>query len=228
MADAQHKALLCSADERLSGASSALLVIDMQNDFCAPGGYISSLGIDVSPIAPIVPCLAKLIDEARQAGVPVIWVFAQYEDHLIPRSMLARKQQQGVKSVCCAKGSWGGEPFGVSPADGERVILKHNYDAFHQTDLDQTLRDLGVETLVFAGVQTNVCVESAVRHAHSLGYYTIIAADCVASHMQAQHEASLKTLGFLFADLLDSDSIARNWRAGREGRVEEEAAFAGK
>ena len=81
------------------------------------------------------------------------------------------------------------------------------------TDLDAQLKALGVETLVFTGVQTNVCVESTLRDAHSHGYFTVLVSDCVASHMPAQHEATLANVRFLLGYLTDSPALKSVWRA---------------
>lgn len=203
--------ILRSLRERLVIGRSALLVVDMQNDFCAEGGYISRLGREIRQYVELAPRICALIEEARANGVPVIWLMAQYDHHLIPKPMLAR-QLESSAGVCCGAGTWGAEPFGVGPAPDEVTVIKHSYSGFRGTELDTVLRDQQVDTLVFAGVQTNVCVESTLRDAHSLGYYPVVARDCVMSHMPQEHAASLNTIGFLFGDVIDSAEIAEHWR----------------
>lgn len=218
----ENAPLLYSPEQRLLQVKSALLVVDLQNDFCAPGGYISKLGRDISNIEQIVPCIERLVEEARFNAVPVIWLTAQYDDDLIPAPMLAKKRERGIAAVCCAKGSWGAQPFGVSPVLGEPIVVKHSYDGFHDTSLDALLQNMAIETLVIVGVQTNVCVESTIRHAHSLGYYVLLATDCVMSHMEIQHHASLGTIEFVLGDLIRSDRIASLWRTRRAADREPE------
>lgn len=192
---------------------TALLVIDMQNDFCADGGYVSKLGRDPAPCRAIVPKLGEVIAAARTARVPVLWLMADYDLKAVPPAMRERQAELGMADTCCARGSWGAAPFGVAPAPGESVVVKHCYSGFIGTDLDAQLKALGVETLVFTGVQTNVCVESTLRDAHSYGYFTVLVSDCVASHMPAQHEATLANVRFLLGYLTDSPALKSVWRA---------------
>jgi ureidoacrylate peracid hydrolase len=127
--------------------------------------------------------------------------------------MAQRFAAQGNGHICCAPGTWGAEFHGVAPAPGEAVIDKHCYSAFIGTDLDERLRTRGARTLVFAGVQTNVCVETSLRDAYSLGFHVVAAADCVASHTAELHEATLKNVRFLFGDVLSGREIAALWPA---------------
>jgi len=191
---------------------TALVVVDMQNDFCADGGYVSKLGRDPAACRAIVPKLAELIAAARAKRVPVYWLMADYDQNAVPAAMRARQSEMGMAAVtCCARGSWGAAPFGVAPEAGEPVIVKHCYSGFAGTDLDQRLRQAGVETLVFTGVQTNVCVESTLRDAHSRGYFPVLVSDCVASHMTAQHDATVANVRFLFGYVAGSAELKTAW-----------------
>jgi len=98
------------------------------------------------------------------------------------------------------------------------VIEKHSYSAFAGTDVEQQLRARDVRTLVFAGVQTNVCVESSLRDAVCRGFYTVLASNCVASHTLPLHEATLTNVQFLFGDVLERSRIATIWSAALKSR----------
>jgi ureidoacrylate peracid hydrolase len=203
---------LAKLEERLDSGHTAILVIDMQNDFCAKGGYVEvGTGLDAAPCRAVVDPINELVASGRAAGVPVIWVKADYSWDKVPPGMRAKALARGTKTLFACSGTWGGEFFGVSPATDELVVEKHTFSAFMGTPLDRQLRALGIRTLVFCGVQTNVCVDSSVRDAAALGFYTVIASDCVASHTQALHDASLKTLGFLFGDVLPREEIVAHW-----------------
>lgn len=207
-----QRAPLKTAADRLKPGHTALLVIDMQNDFCAEGGYIESVvGKNTAPCRAAAAPLMALVEAARGAGVPVLWVRADYRLDKLPESMAARFAEQGKGRVCCAPGSWGADFYGCAPAPGEAVIDKHCYSAFIGTDLEVRLRARGVRTLVFAGVQTNVCVETTLRDGYSLGFNVVAAADCVASHTAELHEATLKNVRFLFGDVLSGREIAALW-----------------
>lgn len=203
--------VLDTLEERLAASRCAVLVIDMQNDFCAPGGYASRLGRDVSACRALVPRLERFIHLARTHERPVIWIMAQYDRSLIPRPMLIRKLQSSTDEDCCPAGSWGAAPYGVQPAAEDRVIVKHCYSGFYGTRLEEVLTALQVDTLIFTGVQTNVCVESTLRDAHSRGFYVVIAEDCVMSHMAKEHQASLSTISMLFGDVMTSERIVELW-----------------
>jgi ureidoacrylate peracid hydrolase len=143
----------------------------------------------------------------------VFWVRADYRLEKLPASMATRFAAQGSVRICCEPGSWGAGFHGVAPAPGEAIIDKHCYSAFIGTDLEERLRARGIRTLVFAGVQTNVCVETSLRDAYSLGFHVVAAADCAASHTAELHEATLKNVRFLFGDVLSGREIAAFWPA---------------
>lgn len=196
---------------RLDPAHTALIVIDMQNDFCAEGGYVEKVvGRSAAACRAIVESVNHLIDAARQARVPVCFVRAIYDPAKLPPGMLA-KQREKSDAICCHEGSWGAAFHGVAPDPEDLVVTKHSYSAFHATDLAETLRNHGVKTAVFAGVQTNVCVESSVRDALCHGFYTVVVRDCVASHAPQLHDATLMNVQLFLGDLLDLGQIRQIW-----------------
>jgi len=200
---------LCDA---LKPESAALLVIDMQNDFCAPGGYIDKvMGKDVSAASGICDTLSHLLQAARAHKVPVLWIGADYSLDRIPASMLRKLRQRGITAVCCEPGTWGADWFGVRPEPGEPVLIKHNYSGFSGTQLEQELRSRHVETLVLTGVQTQICVESTAREGHSLGFTCVVPKDAVASHTANLHEASLMNMQFLFGDVCATQDVVSAW-----------------
>jgi ureidoacrylate peracid hydrolase len=198
---------------RLAPQRCALLVVDMQNDFCAPGGYIDrTMGKDVSAAAAILPLVNELIASARQARVPVLWLRADYSHERIPDSMAVKLAQRGIEAECCKPGTWGFDWYGVSPQSGEAVVTKHTYSGFIGTGLQQALSRLACTTLVFAGVQTQVCVESTLRDAHAHGYFCVAAQDAVGSHTPGLHAATLDNVRFLFGDVCNTSEIVAAWK----------------
>jgi ureidoacrylate peracid hydrolase len=192
----------------------AVLVIDMQNDFCSVDGYIErSLGKSAERCRAIAQPIMELVGAARSVMAPVIWIKADYSLDLIPCHMRAKRIERGIEAVCCAPTDWGSEFYGVRPDPTEPIVVKHCYSGFIGTDLETILHNLRAYTLVFAGVQTNVCVETTLRDAASRGFYPIVASDCVASHTHHLHEASIENIRTFFGGVADRSTIARLWRS---------------
>ena len=161
--------------ELLQPARSALLVIDVQNDYCHPNGALGRHGADLGSVAPALANIQRLIEAARLSGAAVFFVRNWHEAWANSPGWRARTPRQ---SEAAQARSWGAEFYGVTPAPGEPVIDKQRYDAFIGTPLDSALRALGRGTLVLTGFGTNVCVESTARHAVFLDYHIVFAARC--------------------------------------------------
>ncbi|HET7866182.1 MAG TPA: isochorismatase family cysteine hydrolase [Burkholderiaceae bacterium] len=185
----------------LQPASTALVVIDMQRDFCAPGGYAARAGIDVSRLAAPIAAIRRLLDAARAAGWLVVHT---REGHLPDLSDCPSEKLRRSAIAGAAIGSRG--PLGrllirgehghdfideLQPIVGEQVVDKPGYGAFHQTDLAQTLAARGITTLVLCGVTTEVCVHSTLREAVDRGFRCITVGDACAGSSAALHEAAL-------------------------------------
>jgi ureidoacrylate peracid hydrolase len=204
---------LATLAERLAPAHTALLVIDMQIDFCARDGYVEKLlGKDAAACRAVVAPIAALAGRARAARVGVVWIRADYSPDKVPPHMALKAHERGTTAPFCHAGTPGAAFFELSPGPGEPVIDKHCFSAFIGTGLEQRLRSAGVRTIILSGVQTNVCIDSTMRDAASLGFHVVVAADCVASHTPALHDATLKNAAFLFGDVVLSAEIARIWR----------------
>jgi len=171
--------------------SIALIVIDMQRDFAEPGGFGESLGNDVSRITAIVPAVSALIAGFRGAGLPVIHTMECHRPDL--SDCPPAKRNRGTPSLRIGdKGPMGriliaGEPGtaildAVAPRPGEIVIEKPGKGAFYATELGEKLKGLGIRQLVFAGVTTEVCVQTSMREANDRGYDCILAEDATESY----------------------------------------------
>jgi ureidoacrylate peracid hydrolase len=205
--------LLDSVEKRLDPAHTAVMVIDMQNDFCAEQGYVERVvGKETSACRAVVPAIMDLVTAARSRRIPVFWIKANYDPDRLPEGMLVKQREKSAE-ICCGTGSWGHEFYGVTAADREPVIEKSCYSAFVGTEVEKELRERGVRTVVFAGVQTNVCVESSLRDAVCRGFYVVLASDCSASHTQPLHEATLDNVRFLMGDVIDRAAIKHVWAA---------------
>lgn len=202
-------ALLRTPDEQLQPAHTALVVVDMQNDFCAEGGYLQrERGYDVSAIPAIAANIGRLADAARRAGTAVVWLRSVYDFKYLNAAHIAKRVTEG----CCMEGSWGADFYALRPEGGEAVIDKHHFSGFHDTGLDRELRARGIRTLVMTGVATNVCVDSTLREGFFLGYNIVLAEDCVGSNSRAGHEGTLATVRNNIGSVMNSTALIETFQ----------------
>ena len=193
-------------------ASSALVVVDVQNDFCAPGGYYERTGADLAPIERAVDRLVHFVAAARRSGTAVIFVRSQYDEVYLSETQNRRRRRVGWDVPLCRVGTPGFDFYKVQPLMGEPVVTKHRFDAFYQTDLELLLRTNGKHNLLFAGVATNVCVESSLRSAFMRDFSVILLEDCSAARNARAHEAALENVRYHFGIVAKADDIERSWR----------------
>ena len=203
--------------DRFSAAHTALLIVDMQKDFCAEGFGAHAAGRDLSAAKRAIPVIAGLLLAARENGVRVAHVgFCTLADHASdsgPWLAQRRRATYSSDSLCLA-GTEGAEFVPeLAPARGEWVVRKHRYSAFSGTDLDMLLRSKGVRSVVVTGVSTNACVESTLRAAFDLDYYLAVPPDAVGSWDQRLHEATLANVDHRFGVTPMSAELAEVWRA---------------
>lgn len=180
---------------------TALVVVDMQNDFCHPQGWLASIGVDVQPARrPIAP-LQSLLPRLRRRGVPVLWVnWGNRPDRInlspsllhvynpdgrstgLGAALPQAPAEAGQSRRVLEKNSWGAqvvEPLQVMP--GDICIDKFRMSGFWDTCLDSTLRNLGVHSLLLAGVNADQCVLATLMDANFLGYDCLLLEDCCAT-----------------------------------------------
>ena len=169
----------------------ALIVIDMQRDFAEPGGFGESLGNDVSRITKIVPDVKRLIEGFRKAGLPVIHTMECHRPDL--SDLPPAKRDRGNPSLRIGdEGPMGriliaGESGTailpeLAPIDDEVVIEKPGKGAFYATDLGEILQQRGITQLLFAGITTEVCVQTTMREANDRGYECLLAEEATESY----------------------------------------------
>ncbi len=176
-------------------AAAALLVIDVQNDFCAAGGYFDKTGADISAAQPAIARMVGLIDSARAAGVRVIFARSHYDPIYVSETQNARRRRVGWDVPYCRQGTWGAEFYqGISPLPTERVVIKHRYSAFINTDLNTVLKARNIQSVLVCGVATNVCVETTARDAYMFDYYVTMIDDCSAAYEAKLHLGTLDNM----------------------------------
>jgi nicotinamidase-related amidase len=172
----------------------------MQRDFAEPGGFGASLGNDVSRITRIIPDVKRLIEGCRKAGLPVIHTMECHRPDL--SDLPPAKRDRGNPTLRIGdEGPMGriliaGEPGTailpeLAPIDGEIVIEKPGKGAFYATELGDILKDNGIRQLIFAGVTTEVCVQTTMREANDRGYECLLAEEATESYFAAFKEAAI-------------------------------------
>ncbi len=182
----------------LDWSKSALLVIDMQNDYCHWQGAEVLNGGDVTRRTAILPAVQVLIDAAHRASTPVIFIRTTHDHTTTSSAWASRRQGTDWRHPYCLTGTWGAEYFGVLPEEGDIEVTKHRFSGFVGTDLELRLRALGRETLIIAGVDTNVCVESTMRDGYMRDFSCVLVADATAAGTADEHAAACATLGRYF------------------------------
>jgi ureidoacrylate peracid hydrolase len=202
-------------EEYIIPSRSAVLVIDMQNDFCHNEGVFGKGGQNLSAIQDMAGRLGKFVDEARKLGILPVHVMSHLDDAFLPPPAVARNRQLGRDKGICLKGSWGAEFYKILPADADTLVTKHAYSAFVDTDLKETLLGKGIQSLFVTGVLTNVCCESTLRHGFMLGFYTFLVEDCCASVDEATHLAAVDNVRKYFGWVSKSDETLKFWKQVR-------------
>jgi len=195
-------------DGALEPANTALVVIDMQTDFCGKGGYIDGLGYDISVTRACVEPISRVLARARALGFHVIHTREGHRPDLsdLPankrwRSRVLQKGGPGQPGIGdpgpCGRVLVRGQPGWeiipeLAPVAGEPIIDKPGKGSFCATDLDLLLRQSGIRNLVLTGITTDVCVHTTMREANDRGYECLILGDCCAATDAGNHAAALK------------------------------------
>jgi ureidoacrylate peracid hydrolase len=197
-------------------ARSALLVVDLQNDYCAPEGCFHRLGlVDPARTREVAEVSRRLVAGARTAGSPVIFV-RTVQSEAAPATVRARLRAQG-RADCVRPGTWGAEQFGPTPRPGEPVLVKHGYDAFLGTTLERDLRRRGIERLVLTGVFTDVCVDALARTAYQLGFEIAVVGEGTLPLERGQDECLDTMERFYGVRVLDAEGALSLLAAGSGG-----------
>ncbi len=191
---------------------TALVVIDMQKDYCVPGGIIDRLGGDVSGSAALAVRLQDFLDKARPLVELTVFIRTEIPAGLRSPALTEQYARTPLKrEVAADLGDW----YGVQPAETDRVVTKQRYSPFVDAPFPAMLRAARIETLVVTGVTTEVCVESTVRDAFMRDYSVIVASDGTQGSTAERYGHSLEIMDIFFAHVADSKDILAALRARR-------------
>jgi ureidoacrylate peracid hydrolase len=209
--------ILRSLDEKVDPQRAAVLVIDMQNDFCSDGGFLDRLGVDLGQIKAIIPRIKDVLEKAREHGVLVLHAYYDGDPKYFVGPMLERLERKNESEPYCMPGSWGIEIVAeLQPRGDEIVIPKHRYSAFFGTDLDMLLKARGIQTLVLAGTATNNCVDGTGRDAYYNGYYVVVLSDGSAAPTEEIQRATLATVDHAYGVVATADEVVAAWERAAE------------
>jgi ureidoacrylate peracid hydrolase len=193
----------------------ALIVVDMQNGFVAKGGSYDKIGMNTAPFREIIPKIKELIEFCRRMDVPVFYTEAVKESSGIDiltniHNILPKYRQERMKVPICIRGTWDGVTIDeLKPRERDPVVIKRRDSAFQDTEFRVWLQSIGVNLLVFTGIDTSICVETSLREGFNIGYDVAIISDATASGDKRHYETTLERVRDYYGLVMDSERFKR-------------------
>lgn len=195
----------------------ALLVIDMQNGFVSKGGSYDLMGIDTSRYLKIVPNIKSLIQVCRSSKIPIFFTQAVREGSgidLLTRThrILPKSREERIKMrPICVRGTWDADIVDeISPLTQDHVVIKRRDSAFQDTEIEVWLRSFGIDALIFAGIDTSICVESSLRDAFNHGYDIILISDATASSVGKNYNSTMDNVRDYYGLVMNLEEFKSN------------------
>jgi ureidoacrylate peracid hydrolase len=194
----------------------ALLVIDVQNGFVSKGGSYDLLGMETSHYREIIPKINDLINLSRYVGIPIFYTQAVRESSgidLLTKShkILPKSREERIKKKpICVRETWDAEIVDeIKPTEGDHVVIKRRDSAFHDTEIGVWLRSLNIDTLIFCGIDTSICVETSLRDAFNIGYDVVLISDATASNNKKHYESTLENVKGYYGIVMDMKELCQ-------------------
>ena len=215
--------ILADLAARIDPSHCAMLIIDMQKDFCTAGFKAERAGRDLSMAQAAIPRIARLLEGARAAGALIVHVgFGTEPDHGSGSGPWLAQRRRATFSAddLCLTGTEGAEFVDeLAPRRGELSVRKRRYSAFTGTDLDLLLRAQRIRSIICCGVSTNACVETTARAGFELDYYIVVPPDACGSWDRELHEGTLRNINHRFGLTPGIDEVLAVW-AGKSTKQE--------
>lgn len=188
--------------------NSALLIIDMQNAFIRKEGSLSKMGLDTSRTSIVIEPIKELKKEFKSKNRPIIYIQHTHRADRTDAGLIAKVFPPIMDLGHCIEGTWDGEIIDeLKPEADDYVVKKHRFSAFYNTQLEEVLRGLGVQTLVVTGIATNVCVESTIRDAFYRDYNVFVPREATASYTVEQEQGAFGNFEFAFARVVSLEDM---------------------
>jgi len=194
-----------------------LLVIDMQNGYCAPGGsyekYGGNIGADLEAYRQIIPNISRLVAVAREVGIPIFYTQQVREESGIDlftrlHRIIPERRAEFLRIPACIRGTWDAEIINeLKPAHNDHIVVKRRDSAFQDTELDLWLRSSYIDTVICTGVDTAICVENTLTDAFNTGYDVILVEDATASSWQKIGQATLRKVAGSYGWVINTDQL---------------------
>jgi ureidoacrylate peracid hydrolase len=207
----------------------ALIVVDMQNGFVSKGGSYDRLGMNTPNYRKIVPKLKDLIEFCRSKEVPVFYTEAVKEASGIDllthiHNFLPKSRQERLKIPICVRGTWDGVTMDeLKPKENDPVVIKRRDSAFQDTEMRVWLESIGINLLVFTGIDTSICVETSLRDGFNIGYDVMIVSDATASGDTRHYETTLERVRDYYGLVMDTERFKKaiaNLDKVRKGEID--------
>jgi ureidoacrylate peracid hydrolase len=203
----------------------------MQNGFVSKGGSYDKLGMDTSNYREVVPRIRDLIDLCREVGIPIFYTEAVREPSGIDlltkvHVILPKSREERIRKVpICVRGTWDAQTIDeLKPTDADHIIIKRRDSAFQDTEISTWLKALGINTIVFAGIDTSICVETSLRDGFNEGYDVILISDATASGNKEHYKTTLERVKDYYGVVMDFERFANSFRRAKQnnGQVPKE------
>lgn len=194
----------------------ALVIIDVQNGFVSKGGSYDLLGMETAHYRAVVPKIAELIRICKGTGIPIFYTQAVRERSgidLLTKShkILPKAREERIrKRLICVRGTWDADIVeDIKPSASDHVVVKRRDSAFQDTEIGVWLKSLNVDTLIFCGIDTSICVETSLRDGFNNGYDVILISDATASGNRKHFESTLEVVKEYYGIVMEIEEFAR-------------------
>lgn len=192
-----------------------LIVVDIQNGFVSKGRSYDKLGMNTGEYRKIIPAVQELLSFCRSKNIPIFYTEAVREasgiDLLLNvHRILPKTREERLRIPICVRGTWDADIIDeIKPNENDHIIIKRRDSAFQDTELRVWLQSVGINTLIFCGVDTSICVETSLRDGFNLGYDVILVSDGTSSGIKKHYETTLERVHDYYGLVMDLSSLKK-------------------